>query len=165
MPTPTAQLAAEGSWRAKERVKSGEPAPPVGDPEIVARLRHSTVGGIYTRLETLLQRTPGLVTVLDGQALQRLAHAYFEHRKAFETLEEFRADNGSAFYVNGAGTVVEHAASKALRQWGETIARLEARFGMTPADRASMRIEAPAEDALGEFSGPPTLKINDEEVA
>lgn len=134
-PTPTAELRLRGSWRADIKgddiiVESGRPVMPdwLGEAE----------REVYADLLPLVERIPNLLTPMDGEALGVLAAAMVEFRRL-------------SLMIRVEGEIIEDAKGEirenpALKARDRAWLRLKhgwACFGLTPADRAGLKIQAP----------------------
>lgn len=130
-PTPTAALEARGSWRAKTR--DGEP-----EPERLSAAPQPPAGLPASARQVWDRCAPGMVgmgtlTADDLEAFERYCRAH-----AMWT--------GLADYVAGLQVFLpEHV--KMLEGLDRQLRSLEARFGKTPGDRASIRVTSGNEGA------------------
>lgn len=129
---PTALLAARGSWRAKERTDEPKPdvvteaKPPKGLPAKARR--------IWKELAPRLVATK-VLTVADLPSFARYCRLYVAWQEAMK-LVEAKPDRVSVL---------------ALRAVDDMLARLEKSFGLTPADRAGLHVEAETTDPRERF--------------
>src|SRR5262249_25527084 len=96
----------------------------------------------------------GVLTELDGVALEALCEAYADGQEARKTLDKF----GSRYYEtvssNGGKMLRAHPAVGVVRDADRRLRGWLAEFGLTPAQRSgivTLLDEDPADDAAGEF--------------
>lgn len=135
-PTPTAILAARGSWRAKEN--KNEPQPELGTPKKPNWLK----GDAKKCWEALVPQLKimGVLSKIDGNALSRYCKMWGDWRK----LDQFLEKNGSTFPLKKDGVIYEikqFPQSKMAQQIRDQLLRLEKEFGLTPSARARMTTE------------------------
>lgn len=123
-PTPTATLAARGSWLAKTR--DGEPAP---DGLLEAPEPPASLKGEARRL--WLASAPGMVgigtlTADDLPAFERYCRAHALWMRKVDEVE--------------AAEEITESMTKALVNLDNQLRRLEAAFGKNPADRAGIKV-------------------------
>jgi P27 family predicted phage terminase small subunit len=137
-PTPTAILAARGSWRAT--ANPGEPRPERGMPSTPSEVRededaHREWRRILPKLDAA-----GLLTKLDGEVLGNYAIMRALRLRAYRALRDLRAANpGKPVEQTDTGQKIVRQVldlTKALRA-------TEAEFGLTPSARA--RIVLPSD--------------------
>ena len=123
-PTPTALLAARGSWRASER--QGEPSPNLPADCLPPESLDGRALDIWTELAQQLHGC-GLLTSADLLTFERYCRTYAVWESAMKAVEE----------------EAERNAVLTLAKVDEMLRRLEANFGLSPADRTAVRIDAP----------------------
>jgi len=138
-PKPTAMLRLEGSWRANDR--GDDLAVPHEIPTAPAWLVGDALA-VFNDLSGNLFQLPGLLTATDAEALAQLSAAVVEFRQHTQTLS-----------VEGYTTETADGCLKAhpvvyIRQqaWARCRAGFQ-HFGLTPADRVGLRLEAPSDRA------------------
>ena len=146
LPKPSAVLRLSGSWRAEGRAES-EVVAPVGEPDMPARIAESEPHALVWR-ETvaLLKRVPGLLSVNDGEILACYCDAKVEYETAGAKLSsdgEVLVDHNGRSYLNPWVSIKNKARDRMSDFWK--------RFGLSPADRANLKLEAPGEE--DEFAG------------
>lgn len=138
-PAPTAVLAQRGSWRAKER--DGEPEAPVL--QVAPACPKGLTGDAATIWKEAAPTMVGMgtLTAEDLRTFERYCRAYALWVKKAEQLD--KADE------------ITETDAKTLSQLDNTLRRLEAVFGKTPADRAGLKL-SPQEkpDAKDPFRKP-----------
>jgi P27 family predicted phage terminase small subunit len=132
--TPTKILHLRGSWRSK--IRGGEPIPDKFLPDCPAYLR-PLAKEAWAILAQQLDNM-GVLGATDVNALARYCQTWAKWREC----EDFLAQHGPTMPVRDeAGKLVE------LKAWpqatlslklGDTLARLENQFGLTPAARAQL---------------------------
>jgi P27 family predicted phage terminase small subunit len=140
--TPTATKIARGTHR-KDR--DGDPklepqpekisAPP--PPGHLGRVGRSKWKDLAPRLSKI-----GLLTEQDLDALTLLCEAFEEKARCEAQLEK-----EGEYYWTESGYCGVHPAVSRLQRTIDRIRKLMAAFGMTPADRAGMKIQAPGQAA------------------
>lgn len=132
-PTPTAVLAARGSWRANER--ADEPVIPIAaDCEPPAGLSERAEE-VWRALAPRL-RNSGLLSEADVPTFTRFVRLY----AAWETaMLQFEAKPDRASVLT-------------LSKLDDMVRKLEQRFGLSPADRVGLKADKPEEeDAKSRF--------------
>ena len=132
-PTPTAILKKRGSWLAKTR--GGEPVGTPSPPERPAGLSEAAVqhwDGLIADLENL-----GVLCVTDGRALGR----YCEMLVKWDSILDLCQKHGDVYAEQDSKgrtrvRVFEH--SKFALDISDRLSRMEAKFGLTPSDRAAI---------------------------
>ncbi len=144
-PTPTAILKVRGSWRA--RLNPDEPQPQPGIPSMPGKIRPEAKLA-WKRIVPKLQAM-GVLTTVDGETLARyctLAARYWE-------AEDFLRKHGQTYPVrdgDGVSGFRKFPQASIANELAATLARIEASFGMTPADRTRLRTEATTDGAEDE---------------
>lgn len=154
--TPTHLALVKGN-PSKRAVNKKEPKPPSGVPPIP---KHFDKMGKYwfKRIGEELD-TVGVMTTLDGKALELLIEAYTEYRHHCDTLEregytyavysEEEPDEGKEREIR---MIKPHPAAVMKADAWKRIRAMLAEFGMTPASRSKVGAKGPAEvDPLDEF--------------
>lgn len=138
-PTPTSTLRLHGSRLVKDREKRLEPTPPVGVPDAPSFLNGDDQRA-YQSLVGKLQKTPGMLTILDGALLERYARYLVRWRSIEKELERFR------------GMEIATLKSKDTRQilrllWQESrlmdtaLKQIEDEFGLSPKARVGLAMK------------------------
>lgn len=142
-PTPNAIKMLEGTYR--EHVHGGGVRAPDGLPAKPDWLSEAA-SAVWDERIAELRDVPGLLSSVDGPALAAYCFAWARLHEAQALLDA----NGSLVCVGEKGGEYQHPAigiqSKAL----EMIAKIGAKFGMTPSDRANLK---------------PSVRTVDDEVA
>lgn len=135
-PIPTVVLKLRGSKDAGRR-RAGEVEPQPGIPEppdwftaIELEVWHQTIAS--------LSQTPGLLTVVDRDALASYCEAWGEFHEARAEI----AAHG-ATCISEKGGAYQHPAVGRKNSALERIRKLGSDFGMTPASRTSVKVSAP----------------------
>lgn len=127
--TPTQRLANRGSWRALER--KGEPQPKPAD--MMPPPEHLSGEAAAIWIETLPKlKGCGVFSEIDGNAFERYCRTYAAWRRV---LDEFEG-----------ATEVDWRTICNMQKLDEMVRRLEASFGLNPADRAELNVAEPKED-------------------
>ena len=132
-PTPTKLLAARGSWRASTRPNEPEPEPvtELAPPVELSGRALEVWNAIAPRLAA-----SRVLTSADTYTLVRYAH----------TMALWLA------VVEGLGDAPKREQILTLGKLGELLAKLEAAFGLSPADRTRIAVpEAPSTDPKERF--------------
>lgn len=139
--TPTATLERRGSWRAKER--AGEPEAPVGSS--VPKPPKSVSGEareIWVQIAPTLWAS-GRLSLDALRTFERYCRTYALWHRVMETAESGMVDREVAL---------------TLQKLDEQVRRLEAGFGLTPADRAELAIPEQKDDGgKGRFFNKPRI--------
>lgn len=134
-PTPTATLAARGSWRAN--LRSAEPMAPAGIPECPDDLQ-GEARAEWFRLSAILSGM-GVLTLAERGALVCYCRAWARMTKAAAKLEvEGEVISSPSGYQIQSPWLAIH--NKALEQ----VVKLLAEFGLTPASRTRVKTVAPS---------------------
>lgn len=130
---PTSKLRLSGSWLANERGDDLAVTP--GRPDAPAWLPKGA-RAVYDAMADRLAELPGLLTMQDGEALAQLAAAVIEFRELSQQLAV------EGYTVETAEGGIKAHPSVYIRQqaWNRCKAGW-AHFGLTPADRASLKLE------------------------
>lgn len=141
---PTALKVLDGTYR--EDRHGGDVHAPVGAP-----LKPDWLGDIAARVwderVEQLMSVPGLLSPLDGPALATYCHAWQRFHDAQKEIEA----NGSITCVSEKGGEYMHPAVATQHKAIELIAKIGAKFGMTPSDRAGLK--ATGQTADDELAG------------
>ncbi len=152
-PTPTEQLKARGSWRAKEREAAGEPTLPLKVPPCPAFLGKE--GKAEWRRQAKLLLAMRVISDADRAALAVWCQAWEEFVVATGRLESPDAYT----YTTDKGYEGQSPWVAIKKGAAETLLRVAQQFGFTPSARA--RIQAPvapepaAPEGKGRFFVPP----------
>lgn len=97
---------------------------------------------LFNEVVALLNKTPSLLSQQDGNAIARYCVDWTTYQLAREQV----AAEGITT-TSEKGSVYQHPAVGIQNKAHERLARFEARFGMTPSDRASLSLPSePGED-------------------
>jgi P27 family predicted phage terminase small subunit len=146
--TPTHLALVKGN-PSKRAVNKKEPKPPSGVPPIP---KHFDKMGKYwfKRIGEELDAV-GVMTTLDGKALELLIEAYTEYRQHCDVLAE-EGYTYKTVSATGEEIVKAHPAAVMKSDAWKRIRAMLAEFGMTPASRSKVGAKGPAEaDPLEEF--------------
>jgi P27 family predicted phage terminase small subunit len=130
LPTPKAVRLLEGTYREKR--DGGEIVAPAGLPLAPDWLTPQE-RSIFTATVEQLSRVPGLLARIDAQAVSRYVRAWVIYFKASDEI-----DVGGITTRGAKGGIVKHPAVDVQNSADAQLSRFEARFGMTPGDRASI---------------------------
>lgn len=148
LPKPSAVLRISGSWRAEDRAQS-EVTAPAGEPDMPERIAGSEPhAAVWRETVALVSRVPGLLSVNDGEILACYCDAKVEYETAMSKLQEegngeVLADHNGRAYLNPWVSIRNKARDRMGDFWK--------RFGLSPADRANLKLEAPGE--VDEYAG------------
>lgn len=149
IPTPTQILKLRGSYRAEQR--TGEPMPEVARPDRPEWL-NAKASAAWDQIVSELDAM-GLLGRIDSNALARYCTLWARWRDCEEKVEKF----GDSFPIkNPAGEVVGFMPLPHSVQANKLcllLAPLESKFGMTPSDRARIRLpgEAPKKEGTDAY--------------
>lgn len=139
-PTPTSILKLRGSWRAN--INGDEPKPPSGRPPM-PRTLSAPAKEVWKRVARRLEKVPGLLTKIDGEALGRYCQLLARYWECEAKIAQF----GETLPVKDKeGNIVgveESPWSRISIRLAEKLTRLEAEFGMTPSSRARISVRPP----------------------
>jgi P27 family predicted phage terminase small subunit len=128
---PTALRVLHGD--RKDRINDAEPVPPTG--EIVCPdWASEQAREIWVRLGPGLE-SRGVLTVWDTDAFLVLCEALARYRTATQLV------NGSALLVQGGSGLMKNPALQVQAEAERTFLTYASRFGLTPSDRASIKVE------------------------
>ncbi len=136
--TPTKILEGRGSWRAKKR--RGEVRPPAGRPIQPAGLAPAG-RTIWKNLLAMLEQA-GLLAQIDGYLLERYVRLYLRWRDAERRL----AREGQVLdFQTREGVLVRrrNPLTSISRELHAELLKVERQFGMSPAARAGLDVQAP----------------------
>lgn len=131
-PTPTATLAARGSWRAAKR--TDEPKPPTLDTAEPPKELAGRAAEIWRALAPRLVAS-AILTTADVHSFNRYVRLYAAWEQAMNAVDENS----------------DRSAVLTLAKLDSMVAKLEQRFGLTPADRTGLKVEQPQENAKERF--------------
>ncbi|MDY0994562.1 phage terminase small subunit P27 family [Pantoea agglomerans] len=146
--TPTRLALVKGN-PSKRALNKSEPKPPSGVPPIP---KHLDKMGKYwfKRIGEELDAV-GVMTTLDGKALELLIEAYTEYRQHCDVLTE-EGYTYKTVSATGEDIVKAHPAAVMKSDAWKRIRAMLSEFGMTPASRSKVGASGPAEaDPLEEF--------------
>jgi phage terminase small subunit len=126
--TPTETLAKRGSWRAKER--GNEPKPPAPN-ALPAHTLSGRAAEVWEELGAKLL-VSGLLTVADVPAFRRYCRITAAWERAMEDVE--------------TGQKLDRQAILTLAKLEEMLRKLDANFGLSPADRTSIAVAPETND-------------------
>lgn len=154
--TPTHLRLVRGN-PSKRAINKNEPKPPSGAPPTP---KHFDKQGKYwfKRMAEELDAL-GVMSQLDGRALELLVEAYTEYRHHCDTLERegytyavYSEDDGDERKEREIRMIKPHPASMMKADAWKRIRAMLAEFGMTPASRSKVNAMAPdAADPLADF--------------
>lgn len=131
----------------EDRINRDEPLPGQSDvvaPEWIVQLdedssgEHETALGVWSRLAPDLERT-GVLTPWDVDQLAVFCDAVVRHREAT------RAVQHHGILIEGQkGNEVRNPAIQVARDYADLMVKVGSRFGLTPGDRADLKIEREA---------------------
>ena len=116
-------------------------APPLGDVDPPSYLDLDAVAIWHRLAPSLAER--GVLTAWDVDTFAVFVSAVAHHARAVKVINE------RGILVKQRSSHVKNPALQIARDSAGTIASFAARFGLTPADRAKLRLES-AEDDLGD---------------
>ena len=136
--TPTAILAQRGSTLTRGRIRT-EPEPPDGQPGPPAWLTPAAAD-VWPEVVEILDAVPGLLTTVDGWALGRYCEAFVDWVRCVAFVRENGEGRMVPKYDKSGNEIGEYyqyypEASSRLK-YEKLLAVLEAKFGLTPADRS-----------------------------
>lgn len=145
-PAPTALKVVRGEW--KGRVNDSEPIPGTGAVEPPEWLCDEALA-VWDGLAGDLERT-GVLTSWDVESFARWCDAVVRHREAARMLDEQSAVVKEPI-VNRDGDVVGYRLKRnpwglVWKQTDDIIARVGARFGLTPSDRSELKVDRHGDD-------------------
>ena len=138
--TPNAIKLLEGTFREDRdggvRAPTGAPVKPDWLGEIASRVWDERVGE--------LSLIPGLLSPVDGPALASYCHAWQRFHDAQKEIDA----NGAITCMSEKGGEYMHPAVAIQHKAIELIAKIGAKFGMTPSDRAGLKptVQTPEDD-------------------
>ncbi|AVX37904.1 phage terminase small subunit P27 family [Yersinia massiliensis] len=154
--TPTHLRLVRGN-PSKRAINKNEPKPPSGVPPTP---KHFDKQGKYwfKRMADELDAL-GVMSQLDGRALELLVEAYTEYRHHCDTLERegytyavYSEDDGDERKEREIRMIKPHPAAMMKADAWKRIRAMLAEFGMTPASRSKVNATAPdAADPLADF--------------
>lgn len=141
LPKPASVLRLHGSWRAGERERS-EVSVPSGEPPMPGRIAESESKALVWRdTVALLRRVPGLLSVNDGEILACYCDSKVDYEEGLVAIAregEVLTDHNGRAYLNPRVSVKNKALARMADFWK--------RFGLSPADRANLHLDAPTEE-------------------
>ena len=129
-PTPTAVLAARGSWRAAGR--EGEPMPPIAVPQCPASASE-TIRTIWEQVAGMLAAV-GVMTQADHVAFTLMMDSLSIYVQAQEKIEK------GGLLVQDYGKWVANPAIAVRDRALEQVLKIGKEFGLTPASRTGLRV-------------------------
>ena len=146
-PTPTAVLAARGSWRAAAR--KGEPQPKVCVPKPPTWL--SDDGRRFWREIAGMLAELGVMTEADKYPLALLVDALAQYLAARESVTtDGKLDPEKATWTTDNGAVCQHPCVGIMNKAWDRVLKLSREFGMTPASRTGIAVGAKDGETEGE---------------
>lgn len=151
VPTPTAVLKLHDSWRAKRREKDGEVQPEPGVP-VAPAFASEDERALWEFVVGEIDKTPGLLTIVDGFQLERYCRTLARWRRIDRVLAGIEED------VIGALTdFVRRQVIRSLwleyRACDHDLKQTEDRYGLTPSARSRIRLTGNLADAAKSASG------------
>lgn len=154
-------LRARGSWRGK--INPLEPSPQIGVPQCPKTLTKEAKA-IWKAIIKVI--APGVLTKDNGPALAR----YCDASARFEKVSKFLDEKGEYYTVKDAAgkirQVIPWPQVHIYNHLAAMLDRLEAKFGLTPADRTQVHLQVancgdrnPEPIPVKPTSGPPVLRI------
>ena len=116
-----------------DRINDAEPVPPTGEIECPA-WASDQARDVWARLAPGLE-SRGVLTVWDADAFLVLCEALARYRTATQLV------NGSALLVQGGSGLMKNPALQVQAEAERTFLTCASRFGLTPSDRASIKVE------------------------
>ncbi|MFD8494253.1 phage terminase small subunit P27 family [Amycolatopsis sp. NPDC059657] len=116
-----------------DRINDTEPVPPASDitcPDWAS----DAARGVWERLAPALQQR-GVLTAWDTDAFLVLCEALGRYKSATQLV------NGSALLVQGGSGLMKNPALQVQAEAERTFLTYAARFGLTPSDRQSIKVE------------------------
>lgn len=93
----------------------------------------------------------GVITVLDGMALELLVGAYIEWRRHRDVIEK-EGDSYKTTSADGSVMIRPHPQVAMMADAWKRVCKMQAEFGMTPSSRSKVNAGNPGEsDPLAEF--------------
>lgn len=130
--TPTNLAVVRGETRPS-RVNHNEPTPPTTLPEPPEYLDLDALG-VWRRLAPSLH-TRGVLTAWDVDAFAAFCTAVVMHRRAVELV------NREGAVIRNGSVRAKHPGMQVIRDQAAMMVTLGGRFGLTPADRANIRLD------------------------
>lgn len=131
--TPTELKVVRGTASAAELEQ--QPTPPAGEVPAPPEYLDLDAVGVWHRLAPTLHARK-VLTVWDVDAFAAYCTAVVHHRRAVEEV------NKAGVTVRSGSSRAKHPALQVVRDQAALIISLGGRFGLTPADRANIRLEA-----------------------
>lgn len=131
----------------EDRINRNEPVPSQGDvapPAWITELDeqapagHETALGVWNRLAPDLVRK-GVLTPWDIDQFAVFCDAVVRHREATRAVQEH-----GMLIVGQKGNEVRNPAIQVARDYADLMVKVGSRFGLTPGDRADLKIEREA---------------------
>ncbi|MCU1680848.1 MAG: phage terminase, small subunit, family [Amycolatopsis sp.] len=125
----------------KDRINDAEPVPPTSDitcPDWAS----GQARGIWERLAPGLEAS-GVLTAWDTDAFLVLCEALARYKSATQLV------NGSALLVQGGSGLMKNPALQIQAEAERTFLTFASRFGLTPSDRQSIKVEVNRDDHTG----------------
>lgn len=144
---PSAQKRLDGD--REDRINNDEPTPaaqPVEPPAWLVALGVDPEPGTETALDVWNQLAPdlektGVLTPWDVEHFAVFCDAVINHRRASEEVHKH------GLLVYGAkGNLVRNPAVQVARDYADLMVRFGARFGLSPSDRAGLKVERGGDD-------------------
>lgn len=146
--TPTHLRLVKGN-PSKRPINKNEPKPPKGVPSTP---KHFNKQERYW-FKVLGERLDGMgvITSLDGMALELLVGAYIEWRRHRDVIDQ-EGDSYKTTSADGSVMIRPHPQVAMMADAWKRVCKMQAEFGMTPASRSKVEIKAPGEeDPFAEF--------------
>ena len=144
-PTPTAILAARGSWRAK--LNPTEPLPELGAPDCPAHLSDLAKEVWYQIVPRLVAL--GVLTRIDGNALARYCDAFIQWRRAAEFLNGHELVYPMKGKDGKVSALAPYPQNALYEKYSRILSGIEAQFGLTPSARTRIAAAQESKQAAG----------------
>ena len=139
---PTALKLLDGSYAAY-RDAGGVEAPNVAP--VCPQWLSSEAREVWDSMIDRLLEIPGLLARLDGESLARYCHDWCDFHAARQLVER-----EGMVATSEKGAVYQHPAVGIRNKAHDRLTKFEARFGMTPSDRARLHVQGDTPDDLVE---------------
>ena len=144
LPTPSSILRMRGSWRGRRK---GEPQPKAGVPTR-PRWLSDPAKALWSKVMSILGPVPGLLTEVDVFALGRYCEAFADWLRCLEQVR--RLGEGVVKPEGKSFKVIRFPHASYRLKYEALLDRLEGKFGMSPADRARIRLDTEGTPRAGD---------------